>query len=72
MAIGNPEVATMEKENTEAESSNGNESQLSSDLTKSLDLAEVKEDEKDNNQEEEDGLKGKSFRVFDRSCSLSM
>ena len=54
----------MEKENTEAESSNGNESQLSSDLTKSLDLAEVKEDEKDNNQEE-DGLKGKSFRFLD-------
>ncbi|CAA0376779.1 unnamed protein product [Arabidopsis thaliana] len=60
MAIGNPEVATMEKENTEAESSNGNESQLSSDLTKSLDLAEVKEDEKDNNQEEEDGLKAEA------------
>ncbi|KAG7639659.1 putative methionyl aminopeptidase [Arabidopsis thaliana] len=59
MAIGNPEVATMEKENTEAESSNGNESQLSSDLTKSLDLAEVKEDEKDNNQEE-DGLKAEA------------
>ncbi|AEC10386.1 methionine aminopeptidase 2A [Arabidopsis thaliana] len=60
MAIGNPEVATMGKENTEAESSNGNESQLSSDLTKSLDLAEVKEDEKDNNQEEEDGLKAEA------------
>ncbi|KAG7644246.1 Winged helix DNA-binding domain superfamily [Arabidopsis suecica] len=60
MAIGNPEVATMEKENTEAESSNGNESQLSSDLTKSLDLAEVKEDEKNNNQEEEDGLKAEA------------
>lgn len=57
-------VATMEEENTEAESSNGNETQLASDLTKNLDLAQVKEHEKDDNQEE-DGLKGKSFIVFD-------
>ncbi|CAL9236858.1 unnamed protein product [Arabidopsis halleri] len=56
MAIGNPEVATMEKENTEAESSNGKETQLASDLTKNLDLAQVKEHEKDDDQEE-DGMK---------------
>ncbi|KAG7570409.1 Winged helix DNA-binding domain superfamily [Arabidopsis thaliana x Arabidopsis arenosa] len=59
MAIGNSEVATMEKENSEAESSNGNETQLASDLTKNLDLDEVKEHEKDDNQEE-DGLKAEA------------
>ncbi|KAL1191396.1 Methionine aminopeptidase 2A [Cardamine amara subsp. amara] len=49
MAIGNSEFAAME-ENNEAESSNGKESQLASDLSKNLDLAE---DEKEDNQEEE-------------------
>ncbi|EFH58212.1 hypothetical protein ARALYDRAFT_483541, partial [Arabidopsis lyrata subsp. lyrata] len=44
---------------TEAESSNGNETQLASDLTKNLDLAQVKEHEKDDNQEE-DGLKAEA------------
>ncbi|CAH8265909.1 unnamed protein product [Arabidopsis lyrata] len=54
MAIGNPEVAAME-EYTEAESSsNGKETQLASDLSKNLDLAE---DEKVDNQEDE-GIKG--------------
>ncbi|CAE6048721.1 unnamed protein product [Arabidopsis arenosa] len=49
----------MEEENTEAESSNGNETQLASDLTKNLDLAQVKEHEKNDNQEE-DGLKAEA------------
>ncbi|KAL1210802.1 Methionine aminopeptidase 2A [Cardamine amara subsp. amara] len=52
MAIGNSEFAAME-ENTEAESSHRKESQLASDLSKNLDLAE---DEKEDNQEEE-GIK---------------
>ncbi|KAG7570411.1 Peptidase M24 [Arabidopsis thaliana x Arabidopsis arenosa] len=56
MAIGNPEVAAME-EYTEAESSsNGKETQLASDLSKNLDLAE---DEKVDNQEDE-GIKGEA------------
>ncbi|XP_020884772.1 methionine aminopeptidase 2A [Arabidopsis lyrata subsp. lyrata] len=49
----------MKKKETEAESSNGNETQLASDLTKNLDLAQVKEHEKDDNQEE-DGLKAEA------------
>ncbi|EOA27145.1 hypothetical protein CARUB_v10023245mg [Capsella rubella] len=54
MAIGNSEVATME---VEAESSNGKETLLDSDLTKNLDLAlaQVKDDEK-----EEDGIKAEA------------
>ncbi|CAE6048759.1 unnamed protein product [Arabidopsis arenosa] len=56
MAIRNPEVAAME-EYTEAESSsNGKETQLASDLSKNLDLAE---DEKVDNQEDE-GIKGEA------------
>lgn len=55
MAIGNSEVEAME-ENTEAESSNGKEAQLASDLSKNFDLVE---DGKEDNQEE-DGIKGKS------------
>lgn len=62
MAIGTPEVAAMEDENTVAESSsNGKETQLASELSKNLDLAE---DEKEVNQEDE-GIKGKSFHVSD-------
>lgn len=58
MAIENPEVAAPMEEKTAAESSNGKETQLASDISKNLDLDEV-------NNQEEDGIKGKSFRVSD-------
>ncbi|ESQ39050.1 hypothetical protein EUTSA_v10001459mg [Eutrema salsugineum] len=47
------------EESTGAESSNGNEARLASDQTTNLDLAEVNEDEKEDNLEE-DGIKAEA------------
>lgn len=63
MASENPDVAVPVVDNGGAESSNGKEEQLASELSKKLEITDVNEDGKEENDEEE-GSKGELIDFF--------